>query len=181
LTYQPRPGSWSIAQCIDHLALTEEYVLRFVRERLLASADPLLGAFPSTTKDRKPVPDLPPRMSKVEDALILRWMTDRTPAVAVPVDRRPPIQEISPRATIAEPHSVIKNFIQVRAATLEYVKITRDDLRGHLAQSSMPEFPDIKFSDAYQWLLRMSAHTERHLMQIHEVRRSKGYPHGTVP
>ena len=29
--YQPRPGSWSIAQCIDHLARTEEYVLRLVR------------------------------------------------------------------------------------------------------------------------------------------------------
>ena len=176
--YQPRPGSWSIAQCIDHLARTEEYVLRLVRERLLTSTAPLLGAFPSTAKDRKAVIEQPRRMSMVEDAFILRWMTDRTPAVAVPVDRRPPIQEISPRASIVEPRSALDHFLNVRATTLEYIKVTKDDLRGHFAQAPMPELPDMKFSDAYQWLLRMSAHTERHLMQIHEVRRSDRYPVG---
>lgn len=40
----------------------------------------------------------------------------------------------------------------------------------------MAGFPHMHFSDAYQWLLRMSAHTERHLMQVQEVRRSAGYP-----
>ena len=56
----------------------------------------------------------PRRMSMVEDAFILRWMTDRTLAVAVPVDRRPPIQEISPRASIVEPSSALDDFLNGR-------------------------------------------------------------------
>ena len=178
--YQPRPGSWSIAQCIDHLARTEEYVLQLVRERLLTSAEPLLGAFPSASKGRKPVPEQPRRMSIVEDAFILRGMTDRTSAVAVPVDRRPPIEEIAPRTSITEPHSALEHFLDVRATTLEYIRTTQDDLRGHFSQAAArPEFP-VKFLDAYQWLLRMSAHTERHLVQIHDVRRSDRYPRPAV-
>ena len=173
--YQPGPGSWSIAQCIDHLARTEEYVLRLVRERLLTSAEPLLGAFPSASKNRKPVSEQPRRMSIVEDAFVLRGMTDRSSAVAVPVGRRPPIEEIAPRTSITEPQSALDHFLNVRATTLEYTTTTKDDLRGHFAQADS-RFPNVKFSDAYQWLLRMSAHTERHLMQIHEVRRSGRYP-----
>jgi hypothetical protein len=38
-------------------------------------------------------------------------------------------------------------------------------------------FPEVQpLQDGYQWLLRMSAHTERHLMQIHEIQDSPGYP-----
>jgi len=44
----------------------------------------------------------------------------------------------------------------------------------------MDGFPDVKYTDVYQWLLRASAHTERHLMQVQEVRRSPGYPAARV-
>jgi hypothetical protein len=174
--YQPGPRRWSIAQCIDHLAQTEDYVLRLVRERLLTSKQPLIGAFPSTAKDRKPAADQPRRMSRFEDALILRWMTDRTSAAAAPVEQRPPIEEVAPRQTITDPQSALDNFLRARAATIDYVRTTKDDLRGHFAESPMGGFPSMRFTDAYQWLLRMSAHTERHLMQVHEVRRSDNYP-----
>jgi hypothetical protein len=50
-----------------------------------------------------------------------------------------------------------------------------DDLRGHFLTAPLPRF-NVQFADAYQWILRMSAHVERHLMQVHEIRRSKGYP-----
>jgi hypothetical protein len=161
---------------IDHLAQTEEYLLKLVRERVLASNEPLVGAFPSTTRNRKLTTEQPVRMSRVEDAFILRWMTDRTPSAATPVEQRPPIEEVAPRTTINDPQSAVGHFFPARADTIQYVKTTQDDLRGHFSQSPMSGFPNMQFSDAYQWLLRMSAHTERHLMQIHEVRRTKGYP-----
>ena len=116
------------------------------------------------------------RMSRFEDALILRWMTDRASAAAAPVEQRPPIVEVAPRQTIVDPQSALDNFLRTRAATIDYVRTTKDDLRGHFAESPMGGFPNMRFTDAYQWLLSMSAHTERHLMQVHEVRRSDNYP-----
>jgi hypothetical protein len=174
--YQPGPARWSIAQCIDHLAQTEEYLLKVVRERIIPSKEPLVGTFPSMMTDRQRVADQPKRMSRIEDSFVLRWMTDRTPSAATPVEQRPPIEEVAPRRVIDDPQSALEHFRHTRAATMTYVRTTQDDLRGHFSQSPMAGFPDMHFSDAYQWLLRMSAHTERHLMQVHEVRRSAGYP-----
>lgn len=173
--FQTEPRRWSIAQCVDHLARTEEAVLLLLRQRVLTSKEPLLGAFPSMTKGRKAA-GRPKRMTYREDAYVLRWMTDRGPAVAVPVERRPPIEEVAPRGVITAPKSVLDHFERVRAATLEFVKSTNEDLRGHFVQAPMDGFDEMPYTDAYQWLLRMSAHTERHLMQIHEIRRDVRYP-----
>jgi hypothetical protein len=174
--FKSGPLRWSIAQCIDHLAQTEAYGLKAMRERVMTSEEPLVGTYPSTAKNRKAIPEKPRRMSKVDDAIIIRWMTDRSPAIATPVEQRPPIEEVAPRATFDDPQSVVQEFLNARAATLQYARTTNDDLRGHFIQAPMDGFPEIKFHDAYQWLLRISAHTERHLMQVQEVRRSAGYP-----
>jgi hypothetical protein len=174
--FKAQPLRWSIAQCIDHLAQTEAYVLKTMRERVLTSEKPLTGAYPSTAKNRKAIPEQPMRMSKAQDAIVLRWMTDRIPAIAQPVEQRSPVDEIAPRANFDDPRSVLQAFLEARAETLQYVRTTQDDLRGHFTQAAMDGFPEIKFHDVYQWLLRLSAHTERHLMQVHEVRRSPGYP-----
>lgn len=115
-------------------------------------------------------------MAYREDSYVLRWMTGRTKATAVPVDRRPPIQEVAPRGTIPYPKSALDHFQRVRAATIAFVKSTHEDLRGHFVQAPMDGFTDMPYSDAYQWLLRMSAHVERHLMQVREVRRNRNYP-----
>ncbi len=116
--YQPGPRHWSIAQCIDHLARTEEYVLHTVRERLLSSDEPLVNVFPSVSGGRKRTAEPPRRMSRLEDAIILRWMTDRTSASSTPVEQRPPIQEVAPRQVITDPQSALHHFLLVRAAMI---------------------------------------------------------------
>jgi len=174
--FKPGPLRWSTAQCIDHLAQSEAYVLKMVRERVLESEEPLVGAFASTAKGRQAIEEKPHRMSKEEDAIIIRWMTDRSPAVEIPVEQRPPIEEIAPRATFDDPESVLRHFLEVRAETLQYIRTANDDLRGHFTQAPLAGFPAMKFHDGYQWILRMSAHTERHLMQVHELRRDVAYP-----
>ena len=177
--FKPGPLRWSVAQCIDHLAATEEYVVKMVRERVLTAAEPLAGAFPSIAKNGLAVVEKPHPMSKLEDAIVLRWMTDRTLATQTPVEQRPPIEEVAPRETFADPQSALEHFLAVRAATIQYAKTTADDLRGHFTQVALgPGFSEMKFHDGYQWLLRMSAHTERHLIQVQEVQRSTGYPSG---
>ena len=49
-----------------------------------------------------------------------------------------------------------------------YVKTTGDDLRAH--------FVERERSDAYQWLLLVTAHDQRHILQIHEVKSDPKFP-----
>jgi hypothetical protein len=181
--FKPGPLRWSIAECVDHLARTEEYVLRIMRERVLTSKDPVYGVFPSTIQGKTaPAVERPRRMTRADDAAVLLGMTDRSPAIARSVAERPPVEEIAPRASIDDPESALAHFLATRAATIAYVKTTDADLRGHYTYvGSLPGFPDMRFHDVYQWLLRMSAHTERHLMQIHDVKRDVSYPRSRTP
>jgi hypothetical protein len=175
--FKPGPLRWSIAECIDHLARTEEYVLKVMREQVLTSKEPVYGVFPSTVRGKTSPPgEKPRRMTRADDAAVLLGMTDRAPAVARAVAERPPVEEIAPRTSIADPESALAHFLAVRTTTLAYVKTTEDDLRGHYTYvGGLSGFPSMRFHDVYQWLLRMSAHTERHLMQVQEVKRAEGY------
>jgi DinB superfamily len=174
--YSPGPAKWSIAQCVDHLAHTEEFVLEMVRHRLLKSEKPI-EPFPSLSHSAPPATAPTGRLPKSADALLIRAMTDRTAAVRTPAESRPPIEEVAPRVEIKDPRTALDAFLKVRSALISYARSTQDDLRGHYTYTRLPGYyPDFEFHDGYQWLLRMSAHTERHLMQIHEVKASSGYP-----
>jgi hypothetical protein len=50
----------------------------------------------------------------------------------------------------------------------EYVRTTKDDLRGHIVER--------QGCDAYQWLLLISTHEQRHILQIREVKADPGFP-----
>jgi hypothetical protein len=54
------------------------------------------------------------------------------------------------------------------ARLLQYVKTTDDDLRGH--------FVDRQGSDAYQWVLLISTHEQRHILQIREIKANARFP-----
>lgn len=56
----------------------------------------------------------------------------------------------------------IKSFRQLHAKLLDYAKSTNDDLRGH----TVPEWG----MDAYQCLLVISTHEQRHILQIREIK-----------
>jgi hypothetical protein len=89
--YSPESNRWSIAQCVDHLANTEGFVLEMVRDRLIKSDKPI-EPFPSLSSNvpRGTVP--PARLPRVADALLIRASPDRTQAVRLPGESRPPIE-----------------------------------------------------------------------------------------
>jgi hypothetical protein len=178
LLYKPAPNRWSIAQCIEHLARTEEYIVNLVRTQMLTQEGPLRVLFPSLVGGGSGIPALEVhRMTRADDGPTYLQMSDRTRAATVPVEQRPPIGEVAPPDTIDDPRKSIEAFLRVRKATLAYVESTKDDLRGHFGAASLFLFPEVQQAqDAYQWIFRMSAHTERHLMQIHEVVDSAGFP-----
>ncbi|MBI4902841.1 MAG: DinB family protein [Acidobacteria bacterium] len=174
-TFKPAPARWSIAQCVDHIAGTEAYVLKMVRERLMKGNSPIVP-FPSLGGRVPPVSEKPERLPELADALLIRAMTDRTAAIRTPPQERPPVEEVAPRDTFPDPQAALDHFKRSRAATIGYVRTTQDDLRSHFGYTRLEGYyPRFKLHDGYQWLLRMSAHTERHLMQVQEIKRSEAF------
>ena len=51
---------------------------------------------------------------------------------------------------------------------VKYVRTTDDDLRVHYVERQR--------SDAYQWLLLISAHEQRHILQIRELKANPRFP-----
>jgi len=56
----------------------------------------------------------------------------------------------------------------LRAKMLQYARSTGDDLRHHLVER--------QGCDAYQWFLLISTHSQRHILQIREIKASRNFP-----
>jgi len=79
-----------------------------------------------------------------------------------------PLQPHHQYKTLAE---TLAAFQSARDSHIDYVRTTQDPLREHFFKH--PVLGDL---DAYQWILLISAHTERHVNQILEVKASPGFP-----
>jgi hypothetical protein len=81
-------------------------------------------------------------------------------------DKTEPSKE--PKGQVTDVNQGLEAFKKLHAAMLEYARTTDDDLRGH----AMPEWG----TDAYQCLLGISTHVQRHILQIREIKADPGYP-----
>jgi uncharacterized damage-inducible protein DinB len=109
-------------------------------------------------------PPLPAaQQSDAGDAMLSKMMRDRSQRFQAPAALEP-TGKVKPKA------QTIADFEATRAETLKYVRGTQDPLREHGAGTA----PNI--SSAYQMLLMLSGHTERHTAQLVEVKASAGYP-----
>jgi len=73
-----------------------------------------------------------------------------------------------PSGRLADLKTGIESFRKLRAEMLKYIRTTQDDLRSHLVRREN--------CDAYQWLLLISAHAQRHILQIREVKKNPRFP-----
>jgi DinB family protein len=96
------------------------------------------------------------------DAMVLAMIPDRSHKAQAP----PPLVPTG-RWTPAE---TLDHFLKSRAKTIEYLEST-PDLRAHVAESPLGQ-P----MDAYEWLLFIGAHSERHTKQIAEVKADPNFP-----
>ena len=102
------------------------------------------------------------------DAMVLAMIPDRSHKAQAP----PPLVPTG-RWTPAE---TLDHFLKSRAQTIAFLEST-PDLRQHVADSPLGQ-P----LDAYEWLLFVSAHSERHTKQILEVEADPNFPkkQGTI-
>jgi uncharacterized damage-inducible protein DinB len=109
-------------------------------------------------------PPLPAaQRSDAGDAAVTKMIRDRSQRFQAPAG-------IEPTGKTTARAQAIKDFEATRARTVEYAKTTADPLREHGAGTP----PNVM--SAYQLLLMLSGHTERHTAQILEVKATSGYP-----
>lgn len=77
-------------------------------------------------------------------------------------------EDLEPNGKYGDHNSTIIEFGAKRKMHINYIKTTKDDLRNH--------FMAFGAVDAYQIFLYMSAHTERHIMQIEEIKNDTNFP-----
>jgi hypothetical protein len=102
------------------------------------------------------------QQSAAGDGAIAKMIRDRSQRFQAPA-------QIEPTGKVVPKAQAIKDFEATRARSLQYVRTTQDPLREH---GSGPPLN----TTAYQLVLMLSGHTERHTAQLLEVKASPGYP-----
>jgi hypothetical protein len=144
--FKPAPDRWSIAECMEHIAAAEDFIRGMIEENVMKA------------------PAAPDRDIAKIDAGILANVPDRT------ANKAQAPEPLKPTNRFGSPEASIKHFVESRATTEEFLKRTAD-LRGHAVDS-----PAGGKWDAFEFILLIGAHSERHTKQIEEVKASAGYP-----
>ena len=146
--FKPTPDRWSIAEIAEHLVLSEESLFKRTTENVL-KLPPRRDA---------------PRNGRAQDTELIARMEDRSKKASA-------VDELKPTGRWPSRAQVAARFLQARDETARFASTTDQDLRAY----STPH-PVTKYMDAYEYLLVISAHTERHLAQMREVKADVGYP-----
>ncbi len=146
--FKPAPDRWSVAEVSEHIAVSESMILGYVQKQIVTSA--------ATPEKRAEI--------RVTDQQILTLVPDRSHKAQAP-------EFLKPTNRWATREELIKSFEDSRKATMDYVRTTNDDLRDHFGPHPM-----LGTMDAYQWILLISAHSERHTKQIEEVKADPNFP-----
>ena len=144
--FKPDEKTWSVAECAEHIAVSEDVIFRMTTQQIMQS------------------PAAPDKKSAVTDDFILKAVVDRTQKFQAP-------EVLRPTHRFASPQEMIDHFKASRERTIAYMRDTQDDMRAHLF-----DHPVLKTLDGYQWILLLSAHSQRHTAQLNEVKANANFP-----
>jgi len=140
---------WSVIDCLEHIVLVENHILKTIERVLETSPDPAKQA-DVRRKDRAVLELVPDRATRVKG-----------PPSMLPQRRWPDFEES------------LRQFESTRERSIEFATKTQADLRNHFFPH--PILGDL---DCYQWLLLLATHSERHVRQMEEVMAEPGFPRG---
>jgi uncharacterized damage-inducible protein DinB len=147
INYKPAADRWSVADCAEHIVLVESSIF----QRILAGMDK-----PAEAERRAEI--------RVSDVDVIKSVRSRTVQIPAP-------DPFVPTGRFGNISAALAAFDEQRAAAITYVETMRDDLRTHFFQHFR-----LGTLDAYQALLLLASHGERHRKQIEEVKASEGFP-----
>lgn len=147
LKFKPAPDKWSVQECMMHIAASEKMLWGMVDQTVKAAANP---------EKRTEI--------KWTDEQVMKNPENRSTKVKTFAPLEPPntgFQNID---------EAIASFKENRGKLIDYVKNTQSDLRNHVGAHPLGYF------DAYQMILFIGAHTNRHVLQMREVMADPGFP-----
>lgn len=147
LNFRPGQDQWTIKECIYHIAISERNLGNLIEATMKSPANP---------EKRSEI--------KLTDEELVRRMQDRSFKVKTKEQFEP---KNTPYKNLDE---ALTDFKINRISHIKYVKSTTEDLRNHVTQMSFG------WIDCYQICLMISAHSNRHIQQINEVKNSTDFP-----
>ena len=147
LTYKPAADKWSVEDCVKHIAAAEK--------ELWAMAEPVLKQAPNPEK-RAGV--------KFTDTALIRAVEDRS-------HKSKTFAALEPANSAYKTlYEALRAFKENREKLIAFVGSTNVDLRDHVLELPVGTY------DTYQFILLISAHTNRHVQQIDEVKANANFP-----
>jgi len=163
---------------IAHLEMTESWLVEEVSGlapaqlqfrlapgtwSILEVLDHLVVAEPIYWQDFQKAMKAPPanRRPSSTDEGVLWYGIDRT-------QRQKAIAAEEPKGQLRDVRAGLDALRRLHAEMLRYARTTDDDLRSHVVER--------EGCDAYQWLLLISTHEQRHVLQIREIKADAKFP-----
>jgi hypothetical protein len=147
LNFKAAPEKWSVAECIEHIAISESLFMANVKDSLAVPADPSRRI-----------------QVKVSDTTIIRVVTDRSHKSTTP-------ERFRPSGRFGNTAGALKEFVELRDQNIQFVMTTDADLRDHYSRHGI-----MGVIDCYQAIILIGAHCRRHTLQIEEVMADPNYP-----
>jgi hypothetical protein len=152
LNWSPRPGAWSVGQCIDHLRVTnEEYV----------------AAMSPSLTNRQPVV-----VHEITPGWFGRWFIRSFIAPSTKLKKVRAPKKIRPAVKIEQ--NVLERFLASNRAARDLVHRARNYDVNRIRFNN-PFIPGIRFTVG-TGLEILSQHQQRHLLQAERVRASAEFP-----
>ena len=147
LTWKPAVDKWSIDECVKHIAVSEKNIWEMVNQSVKQPANP----------DKR-------SEIKSTDEQLINAVKDRSHKSKTGETFEPS------NAGYKSVSDALASFQENRDKLIAYVNSTPDDLRNHVSVLPFGTY------DAYQIILLISAHSNRHTQQIEEVKANVNFP-----
>ncbi len=144
--FKSAPDRWSVAEVMEHIAAAEDFIRGNITQNVMKA--PARG----TSEDVKTLDDT-----------VVEKVPDRSHKAQAP-------EPLKPTNRFGSPEASLKHFLESRQETEAFLN-SHNDLRDHATDSPMG-----KKLDAYEWVLFLTAHSERHTKQILEVKADPNFP-----
>jgi hypothetical protein len=148
LNFKPDSSSWCVAQCVEHITLSENLIKEWMHSSLIQPATP------QRKSEEKYTPET-----------LIVVVTDRSH------NRATTGGPWLPDGKFPTTEAAIQAFISRRDSTISYLASTQDSLKDHFI-----DHPQWGTLDLYEGFIMLSAHCARHTLQLEEVMANPNFP-----
>lgn len=146
LNFRAAEGRWTIAEIAEHITVVEEALIGMVTSGMFK---------PDAPKCQDPF--------RVRDGMVLSAITNRLQKAQAP-------EQVRPNGRWKTVPDLIASFEKRRTATMDMMKNNKSDLRAVFGPTPLGVV------DGFQQYLFVIGHSERHLLQLKEVKADPKYP-----